>query len=492
MKKSLLLLLFAIPAVAQVAVTPYRNPRATFTTSTGQPLSGGCVYTYQGGTTTPQVTYTSAAGSTANANPVVLDATGSAVIWLGPNTYKFAVYSYGGTNCASGSLQYTVDQVTGSTWVAGTISGATITNPTITGGTIDNTNIGSTTPAPVAASYFSGPIGNSGGTPASGAFTSLSSALNALSFSATPVFNAANYGFFTMILTGNVTSSSITGGSNGQLITFDICENATGGYSFAWPANMLGAPAINQNANGCTIAQAFFNGTDWITTYSTSAVLSGIYNYMTFSSTPVFTAGTYSYFTMTLTGNVTSSTISGGVTGQIISIDICQNGTGGYTFAWPSNVTAPPAISLAVNACTAVPAVFNGTNWIAGFGSSTLAHAIVMADLANSTYGTSATVNIFNAPVSGTVPVGGAGTYNGVAAASKCTLMTAATASTTFALKDGTSTIGTIVFGISGMTGTINISTPFTVASGDAMTIVAPASADATAAGLNCSIVFAY
>jgi hypothetical protein len=48
------------------------------------------------------------------------------------------------------------------------------------------------------------------------------------------------------------------------------------------------------------------------------------------------------------------------------------------------------------------------------------------------------------------------------------------------------------VFAASGVTGTINISTQFPVVSGDSITITAPATADTTAAGLNCSLVFAY
>ena len=139
----LTLLIFAgWNAVAQNPVVPFRTPRVTFQTSTGQPLSGGCVFTYQGGTTTPQATYTDYTGGTSNSNPVLLDSTGSAVMWLGANSYKFTAYSAGGTNCASGNLQWTVDQVPGDEFLNGTISGATITNPTITGGTQSGTALG--------------------------------------------------------------------------------------------------------------------------------------------------------------------------------------------------------------------------------------------------------------------------------------------------------------------------------------------------------------
>ena len=42
----------------------------------GVPLSGGKIYTYAAGTTTPQTTYTSRSGAVANANPIILDAAG--------------------------------------------------------------------------------------------------------------------------------------------------------------------------------------------------------------------------------------------------------------------------------------------------------------------------------------------------------------------------------------------------------------------------------
>lgn len=60
----------------------------------GNPLTGGKLYTYLAGTTTPAVTYTSVTGLTANANPIVLDAAGrpTAQVWLTSGvSYKFVV-----------------------------------------------------------------------------------------------------------------------------------------------------------------------------------------------------------------------------------------------------------------------------------------------------------------------------------------------------------------------------------------------------------------
>jgi parallel beta-helix repeat protein len=57
---------------------------AQFFTNNGLPLSGGLLYSYNAGTSTPLATYTSSAGITTNANPIILDAAGRVPeqIWL--------------------------------------------------------------------------------------------------------------------------------------------------------------------------------------------------------------------------------------------------------------------------------------------------------------------------------------------------------------------------------------------------------------------------
>ena len=82
------------------------NAKQQFLNSAGGPLIGGKVFTYEAGTTLPQVTYTSSAGTTPNTNPVILDTNGEASIWLGENAYKFVVKNSGDV------LVYTVDNLT--------------------------------------------------------------------------------------------------------------------------------------------------------------------------------------------------------------------------------------------------------------------------------------------------------------------------------------------------------------------------------------------
>lgn len=64
-----------------------------FFDNNGVPLAGGLLYTYAAGTTTPLATYTTSSGSTANANPIVLDAAGRPPneMWLTSVAYKLVL-----------------------------------------------------------------------------------------------------------------------------------------------------------------------------------------------------------------------------------------------------------------------------------------------------------------------------------------------------------------------------------------------------------------
>lgn len=71
-----------------------------FFDNNGKILSGGNLYTYSAGTTTPLTTYTSSSGAVANTNPIVLDSAGRVPneIWINTTvTAKFALYTSTGT-----------------------------------------------------------------------------------------------------------------------------------------------------------------------------------------------------------------------------------------------------------------------------------------------------------------------------------------------------------------------------------------------------------
>jgi len=78
-----------------VNLSPLGGAGAQFFDNNGVILSGGKIYTYAAGTTTPRTTYTSVSGATAHANPIVLDSAGrvpGGEIWLTDGlSYKFVI-----------------------------------------------------------------------------------------------------------------------------------------------------------------------------------------------------------------------------------------------------------------------------------------------------------------------------------------------------------------------------------------------------------------
>jgi hypothetical protein len=79
-----------------VNLSPVAGAAAQFFDNSGQVLTGGKVYTYLAGTTTPAVTYTTNSGVTPNSNPIILNAAGrvpdSGEIWLTDSiSYKFVL-----------------------------------------------------------------------------------------------------------------------------------------------------------------------------------------------------------------------------------------------------------------------------------------------------------------------------------------------------------------------------------------------------------------
>ena len=77
-----------------VYLSSFAGAGAQFFTDDGEILSGGKIYTYAAGTTTPQTTYTSVLGTSANANPIILNSGGRLPedMWLSEGVlYRFVL-----------------------------------------------------------------------------------------------------------------------------------------------------------------------------------------------------------------------------------------------------------------------------------------------------------------------------------------------------------------------------------------------------------------
>jgi hypothetical protein len=108
-----------------VLLSPLGGAAWQFFNNDGTVLSGGKLYTYTAGTSTPAATYTTYTGNIAHSNPIILDSAGrvpGGQIWLFFGvSYKFVI------NDSTGSLIGTYDNISGS----GT--GANVQNYTGTG-----------------------------------------------------------------------------------------------------------------------------------------------------------------------------------------------------------------------------------------------------------------------------------------------------------------------------------------------------------------------
>lgn len=97
-----------------------------------------------------------------------------------------------------------------------------------------------------------------------------------VTFSATPTFTASySEQLFTITLTGNVTSSTLTMSAviAGARVTFKICQDGTGSRTFAWPTNVIGEMTIGATASLCSLQNGVYDGTSL---YMTSAGITNI------------------------------------------------------------------------------------------------------------------------------------------------------------------------------------------------------------------------
>lgn len=142
-----------------VYLSSFAGAGAQLLTNDGEILSGGKIYTYAAGTTTPTTTYTSDAGTSTNSNPIILDSAGRLPedMWLSQGVkYRFVVAD------ADDVVIRTYDDIPGiNDFSTGSVPWANITGTptTIAGYGITNgltTTVAAATYAPIASPTFTG------------------------------------------------------------------------------------------------------------------------------------------------------------------------------------------------------------------------------------------------------------------------------------------------------------------------------------------------
>lgn len=86
--------------------------------------------------------------------------------------------------------------------------------------------------------------------------------LTTVAFSATPTFDASTAASFKLTLTGNVTSSTLSNAVAGEPISFEICQDGTGGRTFVPPPNVLNMGTIVSTTSACSTQEFWFDGSN--------------------------------------------------------------------------------------------------------------------------------------------------------------------------------------------------------------------------------------
>lgn len=281
--------------------------------------------------------YTDSGGGTQLANPVITDGLGNGFFYAQPGLYTIVYFD------PQGRIPTTVfpDQTVASPG-AGSVISVALTMPaefSVAGSPVTTTGTLAVTKANQNANLvYAGP--SSGVAAAPGFRTLVSADLPGGTGTVTSVA-------VTLTLPNSVFSGSVSGSP----LTTSGTINITVGFANQ-PANTVLAGPTSGGVG--PIAARFLVGAD---VFENDVV--------DFSATPVFDASfaAHPLFQMTLTGNVTSSSVVNGVAGQHITFCITQDGTGGRTFAWPSNFRGASMIAPDANSVSAQEFFYTGSVW---------------------------------------------------------------------------------------------------------------------------------
>jgi hypothetical protein len=129
---------------------------------------------------------------------------------------------------------------------------------------------------------------------------------------------------------------------------------------------VAGAPTQYQPVTNQVISQGTCISVVNNTTVSFTTSCQQTFTGVAFSDMPAFAFGSgVNTFEITLSGNVTSSSVSGATAGQIANFIVCQDGTGSHTFTWPASFHGAVTISPTASKCNAQSFVYDGANYYA-------------------------------------------------------------------------------------------------------------------------------
>jgi hypothetical protein len=356
-------------ALAQSTAAILPQGRTQFLDNNGNPLSSGKIYFYIPNTLTNKTTWQDAAKTTANTNPVILDAGGRATIY-GDGTYRQQVRT------SANTLIY--DAVTAS---AGTGGGTT--------GTGDGDLVGTIKPwaGLLAPNQYAFAYGQEvSRTTYSVLFTAITTQQTGTCVSGSPTING--FSDTSQIPVGGVvesiclpagslvvtkTASSVTFNNNATVSTSDTIRfflygNGNSTTTFNLP-DLRGRAVAGRDNMGGTSANRLTTAFYGVSGDGTGAVGGSQSHTLITANLPPYTpAGTAAY---TPAGTVTTSTPSGTISTPTITNAFSSTGTNSYT---PSGLlSGSPAATITDPGHFHSPASGGGGFWVSGGGGFAVA-----------------------------------------------------------------------------------------------------------------------
>jgi hypothetical protein len=111
LKVLLVMMLALLGTAARAQVQPAPFAPIQFLDNNGRPAVGACLFTSISGSNTPLASYSDYLGTVLNSNPVVLDSSGRARVFLSSTSYRLMLKTRGGINCSLGVMLWQVDGI---------------------------------------------------------------------------------------------------------------------------------------------------------------------------------------------------------------------------------------------------------------------------------------------------------------------------------------------------------------------------------------------
>lgn len=173
-----------------------------------------------------------------------------------------------------------------------------------------------------------------------------------------------------LTLTTSITSSAARNFTAGAVVPFFLKQDATGGRTFAWPANFIDPPAINLTPSGVTTSMWYDGGDGNFYQYgaanfiaplaaSTTRVnafaavapagidLGGFNSLLVSGAATVLDALKGRSQSLLLLEDVTVSGANNFATGNLITLGVSQDAEGGWDVTWSSQFQSPPILNMA-------------------------------------------------------------------------------------------------------------------------------------------------